>query len=97
MPHAAIAGPAVAGPIIRPKLLPIVLTAMAPTSLSEGTIDGTIAERTGDPIAMKMPEINDPTIAQLMVMFPEVTIHAITMVIANAPAWLTTRRVLLFI
>ena len=56
------------GPMINPKLLPIVLMAIAPTNLLLGTRVGTMAERTGVPKAMKIPETNDPTIAQRMVM-----------------------------
>ena len=68
IPHNAIAGPAVAGPMMRPMLFPIVLTAIAPTSLSLGTNVGIIADRTGDPSAMKMPAMNEPTIAHEIVM-----------------------------
>jgi fatty acid desaturase len=48
--------------------LPIVLMAIAPTNLLLGTRVGTMAERTGVPRAMKIPEMNDPTIAHRMVM-----------------------------
>ena len=71
--------------MMRPMLFPIVLTAIAPTSLSLGTSVGIIAERTGDPSAMKIPAMKDPTIAQVIVMWPVVTVIAMSVVMTRAP------------
>ena len=89
IPHWLIAGPAAMGPMINPKLFPIVLIAIAPTSLLLGTNVGTIAERTGVPSAMNIPAINEPMIAQRIVIWSSVIIAAIAMVIVRAPIWLT--------
>ena len=85
MPHSAMAGPAVAGPMMRPMLLPMVLTAIAPTNLSLGTNVGIIAERTGEPSAIKIPAMKEPTMAHEIVMWPVVTVIAMRVVMMRAP------------
>ena len=79
--------------MMSPKLLPIVLMAIAPTSLSLGTNVGTIAERTGLPNAIKIPEMQEPTMAHRMVIASKVIIMAIATVMKSAPIWLMMRSV----
>ena len=79
--------------MMRPKLLPIVLMAIAPTSFSLGTRVGTIAERTGVPKAIKIPEMQEPTMAQRIVIASNVIIVAIATVMPTAPIWLTISNV----